>query len=108
MKFLKENVKLSLNCIKKMLTKLNVINYFKYFFYIYIKELVSVKTLFTLIFCYYLSSYTWLMDYIIRFFPSLKHSPFSAIILCVLLIKFIFLIYSEISKYLNNKLEKNI
>jgi hypothetical protein len=58
MKFLKENLRLSLNCIKAMFTKLKIINIFKYLLYKYLKDLVSIKTPFALVFCYYLSSHT--------------------------------------------------
>jgi hypothetical protein len=91
-----------------MSTKLNIKNICTSFLYKYIKDLVSVKTPIALVFIYYLYSNTWLMDYIVKLLPFIKNTPFIAVMVYLLLLKFIFLIYNEISNFINKKIKEKI
>jgi hypothetical protein len=48
------------------------------------------------------------MDYIVKLLPFIKNTPFIAVMVYLLLLKFIFLIYNEISNFINKKIKEKI
>lgn len=48
------------------------------------------------------------MEYIVKLFPFIKNTPFIAVIVYLLSLKFVFLIYNEISNFINKKIKEKI